>query len=144
MKQGVIGKQGLIGLILGLLLGCVVSWFLTQGSNSEKTPIPAAPVEENLSLESENILLKKMLGQLKARVVLLGPAVRGSEVQGRLVWDKNLQEGFLQISGLNPSAQYGLYFKENSGNEVEILSFQPESETGMPGQAQIALNRSEF
>jgi len=58
------------------------------------------PVQsEYLSLKSENVLLKKMLGQVEGDVVVLGPAGE-SKTSGRLVWDKILQGGFLYLSGL--------------------------------------------
>lgn len=115
------------GLVLGVLLAAlalVVAYSFWGKTVPEQ--LPEAPIEESqpyLALKGENILLKKMLGQVESEVILLGPVRSGSVTHGKLVWDKALQQGFLYIDELpEREGQFVLVFGEGEGR-VKMGSF---------------------
>jgi hypothetical protein len=80
---------------------------------------------EYLALQSENILLKKMLGQISGQIVVLGPASEkaGSAV-GKIVWDKATQGGYLYAGNLpDTSLQYSLWIQDDGGERFYCGQF---------------------
>jgi hypothetical protein len=75
--------------------------------------------EDYLSLQAENTLLKKMLGQIEGDVVTLGPANNESMAIARLVWDKTTQGGYLYAHHLPESATgYSLWVQNDIGEST--------------------------
>ncbi|MDR1304142.1 MAG: hypothetical protein LBK76_02850 [Verrucomicrobiales bacterium] len=72
---------------------------------------------EYLAVRAENTLLKKMLGEIAGRVVVLGPAAEAANgALGRLVWDKPTQGGYLFAKDLPESATgYSLWIEDAEG-----------------------------
>ncbi|MEM6601012.1 MAG: hypothetical protein AAF649_06475, partial [Verrucomicrobiota bacterium] len=60
--------------------------------------------EKNLELLGQVMLLKKMLGEIDAEVVLLGPVGSYPISRGRLIWDTAGMEGFIHAVQLKPAA----------------------------------------
>jgi hypothetical protein len=76
-----------------------------------------------LVVQGENSLLKRMLGQVDGRVVLLGPTAHGAEARGKLVWDEARQAGYVHITRLTPSkpeSVYHLWIREEGGAMVPM------------------------
>jgi len=114
--------------IKGILLGLLLAWVLFCGisfvsKKNIQTPHDAGGEnalnqEEALSIQGENSLLKKMLGQVESQIVILGPIGKKSDVQGKLVWDKTLQQGFFHVEGLDAVTIYQLVLITKQGVDV--------------------------
>jgi hypothetical protein len=112
----------------GILLGMIVAAGLCYGARHILKPKPAASADEArvvsqedfLSVKGENTLLKKMLGQVEGEIVILGPVGKQSGVQGKLVWDKTMQQGFLHAEGMDATLTYQLVLKSRQGAEVVV------------------------
>ncbi|MDR2463275.1 MAG: hypothetical protein LBD30_05810 [Verrucomicrobiales bacterium] len=94
-----------------------------------------------LRVQAENVLLKKMLGQVAGRVVVLGAASEKSgEAAGRLVWYKAVQGGSLLARNLpDAGALYSLWI----GNEGGKLYYCGVFAANADGEAQGAFQCDE-
>lgn len=113
---------GVCALVIGSLY-----WFtlkLHEASQNKGLPVIITE-QEFLSVQGENTLLKKMLGQINGNVIVIGPVEKKSQLQGKLVWDKTLQAGFLHLTGLDPSITYQLILKSNQGVEQVVAESVP-------------------
>ncbi|MDX6767233.1 MAG: anti-sigma factor [Candidatus Methylacidiphilales bacterium] len=91
--------------------------------NAPKTPA-------QISLEAENTLLKKMLGQVEGRVAVLGPIEDGGSARGKIVWDESLQQGFVFVAHLpEPPPPQGkaffLWADDGSGTLLPCARLEP-------------------
>lgn len=93
-------------ILLPLFAGGVLvsTWFAMRHEEKKKRALPVPP-EDIIALRAENTLLKKMLGQIDAKVALLGPIsgtpeTAGTSPRGKLVWDETTQQGYLHLSRL--------------------------------------------
>jgi len=88
-------------ILLPLLAGGVLLAIFFNMRTLEKRRAQTAPKSpQDISLQAENTLLKKMLGQVEGRVAVLGPVADGGEARGKIVWDEALQQGFLFVAHL--------------------------------------------
>ena len=115
----------------GCLLGVFLALGLFYGASlvhGKKAIEPVAVKTEAavseadfLSVKGENMLLKKMLGQVESQIILIGPVGKKSSIQGKLVWDKTMQQGFLHATGLETALGYQLVLKAKSGTEIVVM-----------------------
>jgi hypothetical protein len=112
------GQKWFIVFIL-VFLGCVGAIVAFQMGVLEKVrPKLKKPEETFFALKAENTLLKAMLGQVEASVVVLAPADVAPEASGKLVWDVSLQRGFIYARNIPLPNQEGEYYNlwvENGG-----------------------------
>lgn len=99
-------------LVLTLLAGILIGRLAGTGGQIEAASDwleePAADEsgrlkEKNLELLGQVILLKKMLGEIEAEVVLMGPGGSYPISRGRLIWDAARMEGFIHAVKLKPA-----------------------------------------
>ncbi|MDZ4787380.1 MAG: hypothetical protein SH807_00370 [Blastochloris sp.] len=117
-KQQLIRLGSLIFIVALVLVSLLVVNSLFMKANMDQGLPVVVTVEEFLSVKGENTLLKKMLGQMEGKIILLGPVGKNSQLQGKLVWDKTLQQGFLHLSGLEPAMSYSLILITKDGVEI--------------------------
>jgi hypothetical protein len=111
-------KGAIMGTLVGGVLAFVIALFFKgQETSQSQAALAKVSVEEHFSLKGENMFLKKMLGQFEAEIILLGPVASKSEVQGKVLWDKSMQQGFIHVSGLEPERDYELLLKTTGGIE---------------------------
>ncbi len=99
-------------LLLTLLAGILIGRLTATGEQAEaasdwlEEPVENESgrlKEKNLELLGQVILLKKMLGEIEAEVVLLGPGGSYPISRGRLIWDTARMEGFIHAVKLKPT-----------------------------------------
>lgn len=104
-------------------------------------PFPGrnAPEGQKLLLaEAENQMLRRMLGEIPAQVVLLAPTEQGKAAYGKLVWDEAKQFGFLFMQDFPKPPEGEAYYLALGKDEkhVEYIRLQmAESGPGYPGKS---------
>lgn len=119
-----------IVLMIPLLAGGVLLSIFFNMRTEEKRRAEAAPrTAEQISLQAENTLLKKMLGEVEGQVAVLGPVEHGGEVRGKLVWDEALQQGFLYVAHipepLAPGKAFFLWADAGDGQLQACARLEP-------------------
>ncbi|MDD5261932.1 MAG: hypothetical protein PHD76_08815 [Methylacidiphilales bacterium] len=113
-------------LVIGALLA---GYFYMKGQKhsvfSSQVASPAYG-PDYLALKAENTLLKKMLGQVEGDVVILGPVGTEGKTNGKLVWDKVLQGGFIHVENVPVNGHsYSLWIGQDSKKLVLCQTFTP-------------------
>ncbi len=118
-------------LVIGALL---VGYFYMKGQkHSMLSSQVTSPLygSDYIALKAENTLLKKMLGQVEGDVVVLGPVGSGAKTNGKLVWDKVLQGGFIHVENVPANGHsYSLWIGQDSKKLALCETFTP-TETGL-------------
>jgi len=127
----------ILTLLAGFLLGRLTApgeqvytgadWLEEAPSETSRVPLK----EKNLELLGQVILLKKMLGEIEAEVVLLGPGGSYPISRGRLIWDAAGMEGFIHAVQLKPAT--GKWFVQGyfEGKPLGLWSVPAPNEEGL-------------
>ena len=110
------------GWLLAAGLGGWIAWERTETRRAASSLMDERS-RQLLVVQGENSLLKRMLGQVDGRVVLLGPTAQGGEARGKLVWDEARQAGYIHITRLspaNPETAHHLWIREEGGGFVSL------------------------
>jgi hypothetical protein len=118
------------GLGLAVVAALVAGFFLGQSMDQDDSAEKVAPLEQEvLALKAEGTLLRAMLGQVEAKVALLGPLVSGGKGHGKVAWDEAQQVGFLYVGQLRPAPAgktYQLSIGRSGKPLTRCLVFEPE------------------
>jgi hypothetical protein len=104
-------------------------------------PFPGRDSTEGQKLllaEAENQMLRRMLGEIPAQVVLLAPTEHGKAAYGKLVWDEAKQLGFLFMQDFPPLPEgegYYLALGKDEKHAEYIRLRMPESGQGDSGKS---------
>lgn len=118
-------------LLIPLLAGGVLLAIFFNMRTLEKRRAANAPkTPQEISLQAENTLLKKMLGEIEGRVAVLGPVEDGGNTRGKIVWDESLQQGFLFIAHLPeplaPGKALFLWADTGDGKPLPCARLEPD------------------
>lgn len=118
------------GLGLAVVAALVAGFFLGQSLDDDQSLEKVAPLEQQvLALKAENTLLQAMLGQVEAKVAVMGPLISGGKGHGKVAWDEAQQVGFLFVGDLRPpppGKTYQLSIGKAGKPMTKCLVFIPE------------------
>jgi hypothetical protein len=99
--------QIFVWVVLALVAGFAGGYFWAR-SLPPSAPGGSTYTQRLLLAEGENQLLRKMLGEIPAKVILLAPTPEGKAAFGKMVWDESRQEGLLFLQDFpEPSRGFG-------------------------------------
>lgn len=117
-------------LALSILANGVLFWRLGEKVKPVAQPEPALEPEagKDLALEAELRLAKMMLGQWKGEILTIGPVGNEVLLRGRLAWDRDHQQGFVSLRGLDSDefASYRIGLVNRQEEFVPFLEWVPE------------------